>query len=61
MNWFFVSKGGIILGMNKYENLSKEEFLRLVEKQEAELVSKKYELVWDGASGRRSRWFKICG
>jgi adenine-specific DNA-methyltransferase len=33
--------------MNKYENLSKEELLKLIEKQEAELKSKKYGLVWD--------------
>lgn len=33
--------------MSKYQNLSKEELLRLVEKQEAELASKKYGLVWD--------------
>lgn len=30
-----------------YSNLSKEELLKLVEKQEAELKSKKYGLVWD--------------
>ncbi|NTU66808.1 MAG: site-specific DNA-methyltransferase [Candidatus Moranbacteria bacterium] len=33
--------------MNKYSNLSKEDLLKLVEKQEAELSSKKYGLVWD--------------
>ncbi|MFA5777061.1 MAG: site-specific DNA-methyltransferase [Parcubacteria group bacterium] len=33
--------------MNKYEKLSKEELLKLVEKQEEELKSKKYGLVWD--------------
>ncbi|MBL1213561.1 MAG: site-specific DNA-methyltransferase [Ignavibacteriae bacterium] len=33
--------------MNKYENLSKEELLKLVEKQEKELKNKKYGLVWD--------------
>lgn len=32
---------------NKYENLSKEELLKLVDKQEEELKSKKYGLVWD--------------
>lgn len=32
---------------NKYQNLSKEELLRLVEKQDVELASKKYGLVWD--------------
>lgn len=32
---------------NKYSNLSKEELLKLIEKQEAELKSKKYGLVWD--------------
>lgn len=31
----------------KYKNLSKEELLKLLEKQEAELDSKKYGLVWD--------------
>jgi adenine-specific DNA-methyltransferase len=33
--------------MSKYDNLSKEELLRLVERQESELKSKKYGLVWD--------------
>ena len=33
--------------MSKYENLSKEQLLQLVEKQEKELKSKKYGLVWD--------------
>ena len=33
--------------MNKYQNLSKEDLLKLIEKQEAELKSKKYGLVWD--------------
>ena len=33
--------------MSKYENFSKEELLKLVEKQEAELKTKKYGLVWD--------------
>ncbi len=33
--------------MNKYDNYSKEELLALVEKQENELASKKYGLVWD--------------
>ncbi len=33
--------------MSKYENLSKEQLLSLVEKQEKELKSKKYGLVWD--------------
>lgn len=33
--------------MSKYQDLSKEELLKLVEKQEAELDSKKYGLVWD--------------
>jgi adenine-specific DNA-methyltransferase len=33
--------------MSKYENLSKEELLQLVEKQEKELKNKKYGLVWD--------------
>lgn len=33
--------------MSKYINLSKEELLKLVEKQERELDSKKYGLVWD--------------
>ena len=31
----------------KYENLSREELLKIVEKQESELDSKKYGLVWD--------------
>ena len=34
--------------MSKYQDLSKEELLKLIEKQEAELKSKKYGLVWDG-------------
>src|SRR3989338_2627477 len=33
--------------MSKYQKLSKEELLKLVEKQDAELDSKKYGLVWD--------------
>ena len=33
--------------MGKYDNLSKEELLRLAEKQEKELKTKKYGLVWD--------------
>lgn len=33
--------------MSKYQNLSKEELLKLVEKQDAELDSKKYGLLWD--------------
>jgi adenine-specific DNA-methyltransferase len=33
--------------MNKYQNLSKEDLLKLVAKQEAELAAKKYGLVWD--------------
>ncbi|MFH1565480.1 MAG: hypothetical protein ABIC82_06635 [bacterium] len=33
--------------MSKYQNLSKEELLKLVEKQDQELASKKYGLVWD--------------
>ncbi len=33
--------------MPKYQNLSKEDLLKLVEKQEKELASKKYGLVWD--------------
>jgi len=33
--------------MSKYQDLSKEELLKLVEKQEEELKSKKYGLVWD--------------
>ncbi|MBU1130510.1 site-specific DNA-methyltransferase [Patescibacteria group bacterium] len=33
--------------MSKYQKLSKEELLKLVEKQEAELDSKKYGLLWD--------------
>jgi len=33
--------------MSKYKNLSKEELLKLVEKRDAELDSKKYGLVWD--------------
>jgi len=33
--------------MPKYENFSKEELLRLIEKQEQELKQKKYGLVWD--------------
>ena len=33
--------------MGNYENLSKEELLKIVEKQEKELKSKKYGLVWD--------------
>jgi len=31
-----------------YHQLSKEELLKLVEQQEAELKTKKYGLVWDG-------------
>ena len=31
--------------MNKFQTLSKEELLKLVERQEKELVSKKYGLV----------------
>ena len=34
--------------MNKYDNLSREELEKLVEKQDKELASKKYGLVWDG-------------
>ena len=34
--------------MNKYDGLSKEELLKLVEKLEEELKSKKYGLFWDG-------------
>lgn len=37
----------VLKKMNKYENFSKEELLKLVEKQEEELKSKKYGLVWD--------------
>ena len=33
--------------MSKYDNLSKEDLLKLVEKQDKELASKKYGLVWD--------------
>lgn len=33
--------------MSKFSNLTKEELLALAEKQEAELASKKYGLVWD--------------
>lgn len=33
--------------MSKYKNLSKEQLLQLVEKQEKELKNKKYGLVWD--------------
>jgi len=33
--------------MSKYKDLSKEELLKLVEKQEIELKTKKYGLVWD--------------
>ena len=33
--------------MNKYDGLSKEELLKLVEKLEEELKSKKYGLFWD--------------
>ncbi|QQR93641.1 site-specific DNA-methyltransferase [bacterium] len=33
--------------MSKYQDLSKEELLKLVEKQEKELKTKKYGLVWD--------------
>ncbi|MCG2691124.1 site-specific DNA-methyltransferase [Candidatus Parcubacteria bacterium] len=33
--------------MPKYENFSKEELLRIIEKQEQELAQKKYGLVWD--------------
>ena len=33
--------------MSKYNNLSKEELLRLIDKQENELKNKKYGLVWD--------------
>ncbi|MDP2741099.1 MAG: site-specific DNA-methyltransferase, partial [bacterium] len=32
---------------NKYEKFSKEELLALIEKQDNELASKKYGLVWD--------------
>ena len=34
--------------MSTYQDLSKEELLKLVEKQEQELKDKKYGLVWDG-------------
>jgi len=33
--------------MAKYQSLLKEELLKLIEKQERELKSKKYGLVWD--------------
>ncbi|CAG8554979.1 2666_t:CDS:1 [Ambispora gerdemannii] len=33
--------------MAKYDHLSKEELLRIIEKQEKELEIKKYGLVWD--------------
>ncbi len=33
--------------MSKYDKLSKEELLKLIEKQEAELKTKNYGLVWD--------------
>jgi len=33
--------------MNKFQNLSKEELLKLVEKQDRDLASKKYGLFWD--------------
>ena len=33
--------------MGKYEDLSKEELIRLAQKQEKELKTKKYGLVWD--------------
>lgn len=33
--------------MPKYENFSKEELLRIIERQEQELAQKKYGLVWD--------------
>ena len=33
--------------MSKYQELSKEELLKIIEKQESELASKKYGLVWD--------------
>ncbi|MFA5830359.1 MAG: hypothetical protein WC878_00855 [Candidatus Paceibacterota bacterium] len=33
--------------MSKYEKFSKEELLALVQKQDGELASKKYGLVWD--------------
>ena len=33
--------------MSKYKNFSKEELIALVEKQDSELASKKYGLVWD--------------
>ena len=33
--------------MGNYESLSKEELIKIVEKQEKELKSKKYGLVWD--------------
>lgn len=35
------------LSMSKYQDLSKEELLRLIEKQETELNLKKYGLIWD--------------
>lgn len=38
---------GILNNMPKYENFSKEELLRFIEKQEQELAQKKYGLVWD--------------
>ena len=33
--------------MSKYQEFSKEELLKIIEKQESELASKKYGLVWD--------------
>ena len=33
--------------MNRYSHLSKEELLKIIEKQEKELDLKKYGLVWD--------------
>jgi len=33
--------------IQKYSNLSKEDLLKLVEKQEEELKARKYGLVWD--------------
>ena len=33
--------------MSKYEKFSKEELVAIAEKQDSELASKKYGLVWD--------------
>ena len=43
--------------MSKYEKFSKEELMALAEKQDSELASKKYGLVWD-SERERDRWYR---